>query len=182
MKGYVENKQPSWTHAMKRAVAPGAKIKLDDIYEQYGHKHGLKEGIEFVDWLRSVKLKDEKRWNIVYTEQNEATKVSSRTPSPSSVLKNTQDARKEISETEKVINKGADLVTPLVPTSDSVQTMDVAEVVGLSVRKAREVVTQITDIKLLKYALQEANTRTGKDSLCIVLRRRISELDRFRKV
>lgn len=181
MKGYVENRQPSWTHAMKRAVAPGAKINLDDIYEQYGDKHGLKEGNEFVSWLRSVKLKDDKRWNIVYDENENATKDSSRTPSPSSALKGTMDARNEIQAQEKAVKKGSDLTTPLVSTSNSVKTMDVADVVGLSVRKARETVTKITDIKLLKYALQEANTRTGKDSLCIVLRRRISELERFRK-
>ena len=55
MKGYVLNSAPIWAHVMKRAVGPGAKISLDDLYEQYGKKHGLAEGEEFVEWLKSVK-------------------------------------------------------------------------------------------------------------------------------
>lgn len=176
MQGYIENKQPSWAHAMKRSVGPGAKISLEEIYDQYGPKHGINKGREFVDWLRKVKLPDTERWNIVFNENDEATSVSPRTPSPSGAQKSTQDARNDVSESAKR-NIGSELTTPMVQRTDSVHKMDVAEVVELSVRKAREVIPRVTDIKLLKYALQEADKRTGKDSLCIILRRRIKELE-----
>jgi hypothetical protein len=54
--------------------------------------------------------------------------------------------------------------------------IEVGEIVELSVRKARDLMPKITDLNLLKYALQEANPRAGKDSLCNVLRKRIKEL------
>ena len=66
MQGYVRNKTPFWRHAMKRSVAPGSRITLDSLYEQYGEKHSLDEGEQFVSWLRDVKLKDSTIWEIVY--------------------------------------------------------------------------------------------------------------------
>lgn len=164
MEGYIENKMHTWTHALKRSIGPGVKIPLDEIYEQYGPKHNLSEGKEFVDWLRNVKLKDTDRWSIVYKEDG------------SPEVLNQSSAEK--GSKEKMVNK--DLVAPPVPTSDSVKEMSVSDVVELSVRKAREVVTEIMDIKLLKYALQEANQRAGKDSLCLILRRRIKDLELHR--
>jgi len=166
MEGYVENRLPTYAHAMKRAVAPGAKISLEDIYNQYGPKHGIEKGQPFVDWLRTVKLKDASRWNIVYE-----TNASEQPVKEKEVVKEVQKPRPV---------KEGDLTTPFVPTSDSVKTMEVSDIVGLSVRNARELMPKITDLKLLKYAFQEANTRTGKDSLCIVLRRRIKELELHR--
>jgi len=55
--------------------------------------------------------------------------------------------------------------------------MTVDEVTGLSVRKSREVIPQIMDVKLLKYSLQQANQMAGKDSLCRIIRKRIQELE-----
>ncbi len=171
MEGYIENKMHTWTHALKRSIGPGAKIPLDEIYEQYGPKHSLSKGGEFVDWLRDVKLKDASRWGIVYKGDG-ATDEPMEMLIPSSADKGSKETKK------KTVR--SDIVAPLVPTSDSVKEMDIADVVGLSVRKAREVVTKIMDIKLLKYALQEANQRAGKDSLCLVLRRRIKDLELHR--
>jgi len=58
MNGYVINKSGLWAHAMKRSVGPGQKVPLDDLYDQYGKKHGLTKGDEFVKWLRTGKLRD----------------------------------------------------------------------------------------------------------------------------
>ena len=55
--------------------------------------------------------------------------------------------------------------------------MTVEDVVELSVRPAREILPKISDIKLLKYALQEAYPRGGKESLCRLLHKRIKELE-----
>lgn len=74
----------------------------------------------------------------------------------------------------EVDEKAKDLVTPIVPTK-----MNVMDIVELSVREAKEILPKITDIKLLKYASKEANGRSGKDSLCRMLKKRVTELGTF---
>ena len=144
MKGYIKNISPIWTHAMKRAIGPGATVPLDELYEQYGKKHNLKKGPEFVEWLRTIKLKDEQRWQVVVDS----------------------DKEKEVVPDAKTIT-----------TADKTpKQMGVDDIVELSVRKAREVLPKITDAKLLRYALDQANPRAGKDSLCRLLRKRITDL------
>jgi len=69
MNGYVQNKTNIWAHAMKRSIGPNAKVPLDELYEQYGTKHNLKKGKEFVEWLRTVKLKDESKWMVIFDEK-----------------------------------------------------------------------------------------------------------------
>ena len=148
MEGYIMNKSPKWKHALKRSVAPGSKIKLDELFEQYGVKYGLEDGPEFVAWLREVKLKDSNTWKIVL-EENE----------------------KELStETAKEVSKYDNVVPPVA------SKMSIGDITGLSVRRAREVVPKINDLTLLKYAMQEANQLSGKDSLCKIIRKRIREI------
>lgn len=151
MKGYVLNVSHMWTHAMKRSIGPGAKIPLDELYEQYGVKHSIEEGQDFIEWLRNIKLRDTKKWKIVLEEDTVESKESKTTPEST--------------------NRNIDLTTPMVKTGTTV-----ADVVDLSVRKAREKLPKINDLKLLKYALQEANKLAGKDSLCKIIRKRIKEL------
>ena len=153
MKGYMVNTTPMWKHAMKRSIGPGAKVPLDELFEQYGAKHGLKEGEEFVEWLRSVKLRDNKMWKIVVEDEA------------------AQEISEEVEKVEETPTPKQDVVTPMVPTK-----MTVEDVVGLSVRQAREILPKVTDLTLLKYAIQEANQLAGKDSLCKVIRKRIREL------
>ena len=143
MKGYVKNISPIWTHAMKRAIGPGAIVPLDELYEQYGKKHNLKKGKEFVEWLKTIKLTDTTRWKVVV-----------------------EGDKKEVTQ-----------AAAAVPTLDKTpKQLGVEDIVELSVRKARESLPKIMDIKLLKYALDEANPRANKDSLCRLLRKRIQEL------
>ena len=143
MKGYVKNVSPIWTHAMKRAIGPGATVPLDELYDQYGKKHSLKKGDEFVEWLKTVKLKDHEKWKVVV-----------------------EGEKKEVVEVETV-----------APELDKMpRQMDVEDIIALSVRRAREVLPKIMDLKLLKYALDEAGPRANKDSLCRLLRKRIQEL------
>ena len=156
MKGYVKNISSTWTHAMKRSVGPGAKIPLSELYDQYGEKHDLQRGEEFIEWLKNVKLRDTNKWRVIFDEDNSV-----------KGLKECMDDR-----TPKKPNKRAtDHVTPMVPDK-----MDIQDIVSLPVRKAREVVPKVNDLNLLKYALTEAGQLSGKDSLCIILRRRIRDL------
>ena len=147
MEGYVINKSPMWMHAMKRAVPPGGKIPISELYDQYGKKHDLAKGAEFVGWLESVKLKDSDRWGVVLGDE--------------------AIAEEKIEIEEKRVD-----ITTLKP-----KDMDISDVVSLSVRQAREIIPRTTDIKLLKYALSEAKPRAGKDSLCRILMKRIKELE-----
>lgn len=152
MNGYVKNISNIWTHAMKRSIGPGKEVPLDELYDEYGKKHDLSEGEEFVNWLRTVKLKDTSRWKIVLKDESDSTGSAEEAKQPEEV-----DDNRPMSASER-------------------RNLQIEEVVGLSVRKAREVVPNITDLKLLKYALQEANQRAGKDSLCRILRKRVKEL------
>jgi len=155
MNGYVKNKSVSWRHAMKRSIGPGHQIPLDDIFEQYSSKHDLKEGKPFVEWLRTVKLRDRDVWEIVFIDDNK---------------------KDEAAETIVKERQAKDMVVPLVK-----KAMEVADIVGMSVRTARADLKKITDIKILKYALAEANQMANKDTLVIMLRRRIQELEITRR-
>jgi len=154
MNGYVKNKSMTWRHAMKRSIGPGHKVPLDELFEQYGPKHDLKEGEPFVEWLRNVKLRDTSTWEVVY-----------------------EDAlKKEEKVAEPAKEEKPELVTPLVK-----KDMEVTDVVQMSVRTARVELKKITDIKLLKYAMQEANQLANKDTLVRMLRKRIQELEITRR-
>lgn len=154
MNGYVRNKSASWRHAMKRSVGPGHKIPIDELYEQYGEKHDLKEGPPFVDWLRQIKLKDSSVWDVVY--QEETTK------------KKAKVVRDE---------KAEDLTPPPMVKKE----LEVSDIVNMSVRTAREGLKKITDLKLLTYAYTEARQLANKDTLCIMLRKRIQVLEITRR-
>ena len=158
MEGYVINATSIWSHTMKRSVGPGAKIPLDELYEQYGVKHGLAEGEEFIEWLRTVKLQDPNKWKIV-TEAAQPT-----------------DQPKKEKPAEKKEELPSTTHAEEVKAPPNVKDMEISDVIGLSVRKARDVVPLIMDSKLLQYAEKEASQLTGKDSLCRILRKRIKEL------
>jgi hypothetical protein len=163
MIGYVQNITSGWAHAMKRAIRPGGKIDLDELYKQYGSKHAIEEGVPFVEWLKSIKLRDPNRWKIVY---DDGTRVI---PEVAVEVNNTVEG--VVKEESKVNDRKTDHVAPLVPKGISV-----SDLVGLPVRKARDMMPQLTDVKLLQYALQQASSLANKDSLCRVLRKRITEL------
>lgn len=174
MNGYVRNQQPTWSHVLKRNVEPGGKIELDDLYEEYGKKHRLNEGKEFVGWLTNVKLKDRNKWKVIFTPEEGVEEVVSET------VKEINEIEVEIKQYESVHNE--------VPVNDEVEKgiadikdLNVSDVVNLSVRRAREIVPKIMDLKLLKYAIQEAKQLAGKDSLCKILRTRLRNLEIYRR-
>lgn len=160
MNGYVKNISKFPKYALKRHFLSGSRASLDELYLQYGEKHKLKEGEEFVKWLREVKLKDDTIWQINFEPDGpkEENKVT---------------VKAKITETsDKKINlpKG-DMKAPQIKGEFTYE--DVAD---FSVRKAREEVPKLKDVKLLKYALNVANQRPNKETLCRILRKRIEEL------
>lgn len=158
-KAFIKNMTHVWSHTMKRAVGPGAIIPLQELYEQYGVKHNLEPGEEFIRWLRDVKLRDRDKWQI-FLDNNKPFEETE-----TSVI--TEPKKDQVD-----IRSRGDNVAPIVE-----KEMDVMDVVNLTVRPAREVIPKIMDIKLLKYALREANQLAGKDSLCRIIRKRIQELE-----
>lgn len=166
MNGYIKNKSVSWVHCMKRAIRPGEQIPLDSLYEQYGEKHDLPEGEEFIQWLRDIKLKNKDMWEIVFTEKE--------------VVEDKEEKIEKATHTKAVNVVGVPKEgTKEDESTSNIHNMTVQDVVGLSVRKGRDVIPQIMDVNLLKYALQEANQLTGKDSLCQVIRKRIDTMSRL---
>ena len=158
MKGYVINKASSWSHVMKRSVEPGEKIPLDELYLQYGKKYNLKEGIDFVNWIKNIKLRNDSRWGIIFDE--------------------------EVVNAEKVVISQPVATKPLpanfdIPTARpilQIKDLKVNDVVGWPVRKAREMLKDVKDVKLLTYALKDARQRPQKEVLCRMLKKRIQEL------
>lgn len=152
MEGFVKNVSTSWQYAMKRSVRPGGEIPLKELYEQYGKKYNIKPNSDFVEWLHNIKLRNKDKWTIVYD------------------LKNKMKLKKE----ELVIEE------PVVPNTNeetrSIKQLQVEDLTGLTVRKAREVLPKIMDLNLLKYSLTEARQLSGKDSLCRLLTKRVKEL------
>ena len=149
-KGYLKNKYHLGGHIMKRYVAPNGQIPLEELYKQYGPKHGLPRDDSFLVWLREVKLKDTDRWVIV--------------------------DESDIIETNKLLSKEKEILENESHLDKKPTDLQVSELTELSVRKAREALPQISDQRILKYALKEASQRPNKDSLCNLLRKRILEL------
>ena len=146
---------------MKRTVGPGARLPLDELYEQYGKRHNLKKGEEFVQWLQEVKLRDNSKWRI-FTEIDKPY---------GEILSEKDEPQAQGSTVVKTDKSRGENVAPIIT-----KEMGVDDIVGLSVRKAREIIPTIQDIQLLKYAENQANQRVGKDSLRRILMKRIEEL------
>jgi ribosomal protein L20A (L18A) len=146
--GYVQNTSSLGVHIMKRYVASNGKIPLEELYQEYGEKHGLKRDKEFINWLFEVKLRNKNKWKVVEEDVPEPKKERPIDP----------DAG------EEDVNK-------------SPNRLSVEEIIELSVRKAREVIPYITDQKLLKYSLKDAAQRPNKKVLCEILRSRINDLE-----
>ncbi|MCK4526416.1 hypothetical protein KAW18_03525 [candidate division WOR-3 bacterium] len=158
MNGYIMNTSTGWKHVMKRTVGPGKKISLSELYNQYGEKHGIEEGDAFIEWLKDIKLRNSKIWKIVCGEDQKET---------------IDDVVSEI-QIQRESNQLAAEADVMLPAPNK---MSVQDIVMLSYRKGQEILPKITDLKLLKYAFQEANQLAGKDSLCNILRKRIKDLE-----
>lgn len=168
MEGYVRNTSNTWRHAFKRSIGPGQKIELDVLYEAYGEKHDIEPGQPFAVWLREVKIKDAGTWEISYTP--EATTESA----PEKVAEEvTEEVEKEaevvVPEQEKVDN-----VAPFVMNPEN----EIMDIVNLSVRKAREIVPNLSDSALVKNAHAVCRTQSNKDTLTNMLKKRMDELKR----
>ena len=166
MEGYVKNISKLPRYALKRHFLAGARASLEELYAQYGEKHGLKSGEEFVYWLRNVKLKDKTVWDINFEDgSTKAEKPEDNKVTITGKITATSDKKIDL-PVAKDVGRAAQVKTELTYE-------DVAE---FSVRKAREEVPKIKDLKILKHALNVANQRPNKETLCRILRKKIEEM------
>lgn len=148
MDGYIKSKKTSWIHIFKMSVRPGGVVPLSDLYNLYGKKHNIEEK-DFVKWLKEVKLRGSvDDWLIVEETLS--------------------DVPKEVNNITE--SKDDSLNVP-------VNKMSIHDIMGLSVRKAREIIPGVMDVKLLKFALRELKPLPNKESLCRIIDKRIMELN-----
>jgi len=151
MEGYIKSKKTSWVHIFKMSIRPGGEVPLQELYDMYGKKHNIEEK-DFVTWLKNVKLKGKlDQWQIVEQDSDYVAEV---------VAPKSEDVKYET-------NTKGDVVA---------RKMTIEDVIALPVRKARDIIPTIMDEKLLKYSLQAAKPKPGKESLCRILEKRIGEL------
>lgn len=153
MEGFIKNVTPEWLYAMKRSVKPGGEIPLKELFEQYGVKYSIEPGEKFVDWLKTVKLRNSDKWRVVFDFKED--KASQKV---------------EVVDQPEAIKNAAKI------SSIPARQLQVEDLVNLTVRKAREVLPKVMDLNLVKYALTEANQLANKDSLCRLLVKRVNEL------
>ena len=147
MDGYIKSKKTSWIHIFKMSVRPGGTIPLADLYNVYGKRHNIAEE-DFVKWLKEVKLRGSvDDWLIV---------------------------EETLSETPKEVSA---IVEDKETLSVPINKMTIHDIMGLSVRKAREIIPGVMDVKLLKFALRELKPLPNKESLCRIIDKRIMELN-----
>jgi hypothetical protein len=169
MKGYIKNITGRPLYALKRHILPGKNIDIATLYIEYGEKHGIEKGQPFVDWLRNVKLPSEQMWEIQYDgmdepkldEENKVTVVAQITQ-----VEDGADTSVKLSNLEKVESG-----TPFIK-----KEWEIAEIVDLTVKKAREEIPKIRNKRLLSHALNVATQTPNKETICRILEKRIDEL------
>lgn len=165
MEGYVKNISRFPRYALKRHFLAGARVPLADLYAQYGEKHGLKPGEEFASWLRDVKLTDATIWEIKYEGFATGQKPEDNKVTIAGKITATSDEKIDLPKKKEPMR-----------AAQVKKELTYEDVADFSVRKAREEVPKIKDVKLLKYALNVANQRPNKETLCRILRKRIEEM------
>lgn len=164
MEGYVKNLTKRPLYALKRHVMPGMTVPLAALYKEYGDKHGIEAGQPFVNWLRQVKLPDDKIWEIHLGHAEELQKVTI-TAQLTEVVDGAEK-KEGLSNEEK-----AQSARPIIKNE-----WEVDDIVNLTVRQAREEIPKIRDKKVLSYALNVARQKPNKETVCKILEKRIDEL------
>ena len=173
MNGYVKNVSAGWIHIFKQGLGPNCSIKLDALYTIYGVKNGLKEGEDFVQWLRDIKLKNRPDCKLVYDPSKTQGKkvVDSKESGVSEV-------QQEVGETAKASEKTSNNNPPPVIKVKAKED-EVTAITGLTVHKAKAALARISNLQLLKTALQQARQMPNRDTLCRLLDKRILELEQY---
>ncbi len=182
MKGYVKNVSAGWIHIFKHGLAPNGTLPLDTLYKMYGTTHGLAEGDEFVEWLQRVKLRDRVECKLVYTPDTSDAKTQGEVKGDEEsevVSSEPKSSRKKVAVTKKKsVAKSAPVSKKVVPKKVE-EDDDVTKILKLSAIKAKEQLPRITNLATLKDAYRQARQLPNRDTLCLLLNARITELEQL---
>ena len=155
MKGYVKNMSISPFYVMKRSVATGDIIPIEDIVRRYLEVSGAKDAKSFVAWLKKYVFEGAGVWEINIVDDD-----------------STQDVCPEPTDTKPKDNSRA----ATAKSGSVIPKVDPAQLVKVSYKKCIELAAKCSEPRILKQALQRASTMARKEKTCQVLRDRLAEL------
>ncbi len=152
MKGYVKNIGKAPQYIMKRHVAPLDIIPIEDIEKRYLEVSGAKNAASFTKWLRKYVFEGTSIWDVSITDKE----APSKPDKPKPVKK----------KSGKITAGTGGIQTKVTP----------AQLVKVSYKKCAELAAKCSDPRVIKEALQKANTMARKEKTCQILRDRLAEL------
>lgn len=171
MEGYVKNISSTPQYIMKRHVLPGAVISIEDLTDRYLEQSGATKSTVFVKWLRKFVFSGVSMWEINISD----TVVESTEAKPSdeeNTVENNEDAN-IVTEQEVKVNDSKKVTVNLGSVIPAIEAKDL---VTVSYKKCAELAARCMDPKVIKEALQRANTMPRKAKTCNILRERLAEL------
>lgn len=162
MNGYVKNVGKIPQYIMKRNVLSGDIISVEDIEDRYLEVSGAKSAKQLVAWLRKFVFEGA-TWEVNITDVKKTSVVpEADTKSTAKLDKVSKDGRDS-----KTVSPNVGAVSPKVTAKDLVK---------VSYKKCAELAAKCSDARVIKEALQKANTMPRKEKVCSILRDRLAEL------
>jgi hypothetical protein len=148
--GFLVNKTSRHVHIFKRAIRPGQKIPLKELYNQYKYKCNCPFDEKFIRWLKENKV-PRKGWEIedLKTIFDEPVRV--------------------VSEVVKVDDKFVSVQSEW--TANAIAELKLKD-------KPRKVLSTIGSIFKLRRALTLVNKKKGKQFLAKMIKSRIKSLQK----
>lgn len=183
---HVKNITNSWKHAMKRVIPPMGTIPVKELHLQYGKKVGIRNGLEFVSWLKEHKLKDTTSWEVIKIEPPEVKRPPVFGEEGYVNPERERYKEPELDDLDKEAEDAATADDPYVPRNVHTEgnfvpmvkiETKIEDIVNLKSADILSTLKDIDDVVLLKYALSDATKRPKKETLCRALRKRIRELN-----
>jgi len=149
IKGYVIN-EGRGKHIFKRAVFPGMKVPLQDLYDMYKSVYKGKFDIGFLEWLEQTKIPKNCGFDIVVEEVGEDTSFEDKL----------KDVEKVVEEKLPVPNK-----------------LTAAQIADLKIKdNPKVIIQQVMSPHKLRRALTLCKGRKGKETLLKYIKVRLTEL------
>lgn len=173
MKGYVKNIGKAPIYVLKNVVGCNEIINFDVLVERFGDVADTSSAKTFANWLSKNKFVDKTTWKVVVGKENtQKKKVEDLEETVSD--DEAKDEKEEAESISKVTATNREIIRKVVTGVSREMTAD--DVATMSVSEMKRNLPKIDDIKLLKMALNKAESMTQKATLCNGLRDRITQL------
>lgn len=173
MKGYVKNIGKAPVYVLKNVVGCNEIINFDVLVERFGDVADTSSAKSFANWLVKNKFVDRTTWKVVAgkeTNQKKNIEDLEKTISDNEI----KNEKEEAEPVSKVTATNREIIRKVVTGVSREMTAD--DVATMSVSEMKRSLPKIDDIKLLKTALNKAESMTQKATLCNGLRDRITQL------